>query len=39
MKLPVPVFPPLPPALAALQARVRAAFDPACLFNPGRMRI
>ncbi len=33
----VPVFPPLPPPLAALEARVRASFDPAGLFNPGRL--
>lgn len=30
-------FEPQPPALAALAARVRAAFDPQGLFNPGRM--
>ena len=39
MKALVPVFPPLPPALAALQGRVRAAFDPARRFNPGRMGV
>lgn len=33
----VPVFPPQAPALAALTASVRAAFDPLGLFNPGRM--
>jgi glycolate oxidase FAD binding subunit len=31
------VFPPQPPALAALTASVRAAFDPLSLFNPGRL--
>ena len=33
----VPVFQPLPPALAALAARVKESFDPKGLFNPGRM--
>ena len=33
----VPVFEPLPAALAALTARVKAAFDPADRLNPGRM--
>ena len=33
----VPVFPPLPPALAALQQRVRHGFDPAGILNRGRM--
>ena len=33
----VPVFPPLPPALAALSERVRAQFDPAGILNPGIM--
>jgi glycolate oxidase FAD binding subunit len=33
----VPVFEPEPKAIAALSARVRAAFDPAGIFNPGRM--
>jgi len=33
----VPVFQPLPPALAALSARVKESFDPKGLFNPGRM--
>jgi glycolate oxidase FAD binding subunit len=37
MKDSVRVFPPLPPAHGALQARVRAAFDPMGRFNPGRM--
>ena len=37
IKARVGVFPPLPLAHAALQNRVRAAFDPASLFNPGRM--
>lgn len=32
-----PVWPPLEPALAALNARLRASFDPAGLFNPGRL--
>ncbi|MCL6705379.1 glycolate oxidase subunit GlcE [Pseudomonas sp. R2.Fl] len=33
----VPAFQPLPPAVAALSARVREKFDPAGIFNPGRM--
>mgnify|MGYP001765984091 CR=1 FL=1 len=33
----VPVFPPQPAALAALSGRVKSAFDPERLFNPGRM--
>jgi glycolate oxidase FAD binding subunit len=33
----VPVLQPLPPALAALSARVKESFDPKGLFNPGRM--
>ena len=33
----VPVFQPLPSALAALSARVKESFDPRGLFNPGRM--
>jgi glycolate oxidase FAD binding subunit len=31
------VFPPQPPALAAVTASVKAAFDPLDLFNPGRL--
>jgi glycolate oxidase FAD binding subunit len=34
----VAVIPPEPPALAAIGARVKAALDPAGVFNPGRMR-
>jgi glycolate oxidase FAD binding subunit len=34
----VEVIPPEPPALAAIAARVKAAFDPKGLLNPGRMR-
>jgi glycolate oxidase FAD binding subunit len=33
----VPVFEPLPPALAALTRRVKESFDPMRLLNPGRM--
>lgn len=33
----VPVFQPLAPAMAGLQARLRASFDPAGIFNPGRL--
>ena len=33
----VPVFPPQPDAVAALQERVRAQFDPAGILNPGIM--
>ena len=33
----VPVFHPLPDALLALHRRVKAALDPAGLFNPGRL--
>ena len=33
----VEVFQPQAPELAALSARVKAAFDPRALFNPGRM--
>ncbi|MCC5778574.1 FAD-binding protein [Nitratireductor sp. B36] len=32
-----PVFQPLPPALAALSARLKAQFDPKGLLNPARM--
>ncbi len=31
------VYPPAPPALAELEQRVKAAFDPLKLFNPGRL--
>ncbi|WP_372622982.1 glycolate oxidase subunit GlcE [Falsiroseomonas sp.] len=34
----VAVLPDEPPALAAIAARVKAALDPAGVFNPGRMR-
>jgi glycolate dehydrogenase FAD-binding subunit len=37
LRVTVPVFQPLPPALAALSARVKESFDPKGLFNPGRM--
>jgi len=37
LRLAVPPFEPPPPALAALSARVKAALDPAGLFNPGRL--
>jgi glycolate oxidase FAD binding subunit len=33
----VSVFPPEAPARAALTRRVKDAFDPQALFNPGRM--
>ncbi|MBV9019006.1 MAG: 2-hydroxy-acid oxidase, partial [Alphaproteobacteria bacterium] len=33
----VPVFEPQPPALAALSRRVKDAFDPRHILNPGRM--
>ena len=33
----IPVFEPQPVAVAALTARVREKFDPAGIFNPGRM--
>ncbi len=33
----IPVFEPQPPALAALSRRVKEAFDPAHILNPGRM--
>ncbi len=35
----VPPFPPLPAALAGVSARLRAAFDPHGILNPGRMPI
>ena len=31
------LYAPQPPALAALAARVKAAFDPKAVFNPGRL--
>jgi glycolate oxidase FAD binding subunit len=34
----VEVIPPEPPALAAIARRVKAAFDPRGILNPGRMR-
>jgi len=34
----IPVFEPQGPAVAALSARIREKFDPAGIFNPGRMR-
>ncbi|MGE0658722.1 MAG: glycolate oxidase subunit GlcE [Reyranellaceae bacterium] len=34
----IPAFHPQPPALAALSARVKEAFDPKGILNPGRMR-
>jgi glycolate oxidase FAD binding subunit len=34
----VPVFQPQPAALAALARRVKTAFDPLGIFNPGRMQ-
>jgi glycolate oxidase FAD binding subunit len=33
----IPVFQPRPPALASLEARVKASFDPHGILNPGRM--
>ncbi|MCJ7597844.1 MAG: 2-hydroxy-acid oxidase, partial [Methyloceanibacter sp.] len=33
----VDVFQPLEPSLMALTARLKAAFDPAGILNPGRM--
>ena len=33
----VPVFEPQPAPLAALSRRVKEAFDPKCILNPGRM--
>lgn len=35
----VPVFQPMSPALAALAQRLKAAFDPAAVFNPGRLGV
>lgn len=37
MREKVPVFQPLPGALATLSARIKATFDPARVLNPGRM--
>jgi glycolate oxidase FAD binding subunit len=37
MRESVAMFQPLPPALAALSARVKASFDPNHILNPGRM--
>lgn len=39
MRRRVPVFEPPPPALAALNERVRENFDPCRIFNPGRMAL
>ncbi|WP_395824458.1 FAD-binding protein [Elstera sp.] len=33
----VPVFQPMPPALAALARRLKASFDPHAVFNPSRL--
>ena len=33
----IPVWQPQEPAVAALNARIRASFDPAGIFNPGRL--
>jgi glycolate oxidase FAD binding subunit len=33
----VPVFQPPSPALAALHERIKSAFDPRCVLNPGRL--
>jgi glycolate oxidase FAD binding subunit len=33
----VGVFQPLAPAVAAIHQRMKAAFDPSNIFNPGRM--
>jgi glycolate oxidase FAD binding subunit len=33
----VGVFQPLAPAVARIHARLKAGFDPAGIFNPGRM--
>ena len=37
IRVAIPVFQPRPPALAALEARVKASFDPVGILNPGRM--
>lgn len=37
LKAEIPVFHPEPPALASLSSRVRDAFDPERILNPGRM--
>ena len=37
LRVRVPVFEPLPSALAALTRRVKESFDPKHLFNPGRL--
>ena len=37
LRVAVPPFQPQPPELAALSRRVKAAFDPEGLLNPGRM--
>ena len=34
---PVDVFQPLPPAILALQRRLKSSFDPAGIFNPGKL--
>ena len=36
-RYPIPAFQPEAPAIAALSARIRQKFDPAGMFNPGRM--
>jgi glycolate oxidase FAD binding subunit len=33
----VAVFPPLPPAMLKLQRSIKSSFDPAGIFNPGRI--
>lgn len=38
LRLACAVIPPEPAPLAAIAARVKAAFDPKCILNPGRMR-
>ena len=37
VRLAVEVFEPQPPALMDLQRRLKAAFDPEGILNPGRM--